>query len=427
LVSAEAALRPAVDLLLGQVIVVGDRKAARSALRGMENHVRAVTLAGEIYYGSGAILVDPGKHAAALSRPRERKSLAEKIASRKLELRDTREKIEEVKAQEAEVSASLEEKNAEVASAAQKLSSSEERYRHANNDLEQAAAQANWFKRQLESLRTELSESQQALGAMGVRQEEAESNLEAARTSLKSEIEALESVIADEQVSQVSYWEAQVAIGQQALEDAGQVYQERKQSLSGLAARLEEQIARAGKVKAELVSLDYRVEEMKNSEGGIGKEIQELSALIEPAEAELAELEALQADELSQESSARQKTSLAERRYNQAQIILARRQEGLDTLRQRIEADFGLVEFEYTSDVPGPTPLPFGNALQQLPHVEEIDDDLEDVLKQKRLQIRRLGAVNPDAQQEYREVSERHEFLTEQVKDLSMPRLISAR
>jgi chromosome segregation protein len=185
-----------------------------------------------------------------------------------------------------------------------------------------------------------------------------------------------------------------------------------------LAARLEEQIVRAGKVKAELVSLDYRVEEMKNSEGGIGKEIQELSALIEPAEAELAELEALQADELSQESSARQKTSLAERRYNQVQITLARRQEALDTLRQRIEADFGLVEFEYTSDVPGPTPLPFGNALQQLPHVEEIDDDLEDVLKQKRLQIRRLGAVNPDAQQEYREVSERHEFLTEQVKDL---------
>ncbi len=83
LVQASAELRPAVDLLLGQVIVVEDRQAAKAALRGQDHYVRAVTLTGEVFHSSGAIMVDTGKRASALSRPRERKSLEEKIAQTK--------------------------------------------------------------------------------------------------------------------------------------------------------------------------------------------------------------------------------------------------------------------------------------------------------------------------------------------------------
>ena len=46
LVEASAALRPAVDLLLGQVIIVEDRQTARRILKGQDNNVRAVTLKG---------------------------------------------------------------------------------------------------------------------------------------------------------------------------------------------------------------------------------------------------------------------------------------------------------------------------------------------------------------------------------------------
>ncbi len=166
------------------------------------------------------------------------------------------------------------------------------------------------------------------------------------------------------------------------------------------------------------MALDYRVEEMRSSEGGIGDEIQKFNDLIEPAEKELAELELVQNEELGHESSVRQNTSRAERYFNQAQIALVRQQEAMDTLRQRIEADFGLVQFEYTDEVSGPTPLPLGDTVEQLPMVEQISDDLDEILNQQRLQLRRLGAVNPDAQREYREVSERHEFLTAQVEDL---------
>jgi chromosome segregation protein len=50
LVKAPAELRPALDLLLGQVLVVRDRMAARRMLAGQTGNVRAVTLRGEVFY-----------------------------------------------------------------------------------------------------------------------------------------------------------------------------------------------------------------------------------------------------------------------------------------------------------------------------------------------------------------------------------------
>ena len=110
---------------------------------------------------------------------------------------------------------------------------------------------------------------------------------------------------------------------------------------------------------------------------------------------------------------------MAERYHSQAQITLAKKQESLDTLRQRIEDDFGLVEFEYEQDVSGPTPLPLGGKLvERLQVVSGISEELEQTLKSKRMQLRRMGSINPEAHQEYLDVKERFGFMTTQVEDL---------
>ena len=61
LVSVPAELRPAVDLLLGSVIVVRDRSAARRLLSGQPSGVRAVTLQGEIFHAEGPIQAGAGE------------------------------------------------------------------------------------------------------------------------------------------------------------------------------------------------------------------------------------------------------------------------------------------------------------------------------------------------------------------------------
>jgi len=84
----------------------------------------------------------------------------------------------------------------------------------------------------------------------------------------------------------------------------------------------------------------------------------------------------------------------------------------------RIEEDFGLVLLEYDADVEGPTPLPLEGMVEQLPVVVTIPPDLETNISRLRGQIRRLGAVNPDALTEYESVRERFGFITGQISDL---------
>jgi chromosome segregation protein len=56
--------------------------------------------------------------------------------------------------------------------------------------------------------------------------------------------------------------------------------------------------------------------------------------------------------------------------------------------------------------------------VERLEVVEALPEGLEDQLNRKRGQLRRMGLINPDAEREYLEVRERHEFLTTQLNDL---------
>jgi chromosome segregation protein len=118
------------------------------------------------------------------------------------------------------------------------------------------------------------------------------------------------------------------------------------------------------------------------------------------------------------EAAARQALSQAEHNHAQARIAQARRQEALETWRNRIEDDFGLVAFEYAEEVSGPTPLPLDGLVEKLPRVEQLAPDVEEHVRRQRAQLRRMGPVNPEAQSEYQEVKDRFQFMTEQVADL---------
>ncbi len=57
--------------------------------------------------------------------------------------------------------------------------------------------------------------------------------------------------------------------------------------------------------------------------------------------------------------------------------------------------------------------------LASLPEVEMLTDGLEDRINQLRGQIKRLGAINFEAQVEYDDLKQRHDFITEQSSDLT--------
>jgi chromosome segregation protein len=418
LVKTSPELRPAVDLLLGHVLVVEDRAGARKLLRGKDNQLRVVTLRGQVFHGGGAIVVDSGGRAAAFRRPRQRKELSERISEFEDKLSEVHQTLRDLDQRETAKREQLFASEGQVVEAQADYRRLADEHQSLNLTLEQAKSQLAWRRSQQQAIAREIEESQQRIESCEKDAIEAADDLAAVEAQQRTISSLMGGITLDEFISQVSYWEAQVSLGQQALEDVSQTLQEHRSTLAGQQLRLDEHKSRLESFRQQITDLDSRVNEMRASEGGIGSQIQELNALIDPAEVELAGLETQLSESRGEESALRQKTNLTERFYNQAQIALARKQESLDTLRQRIEADFGLVEFEYASDVPGPTPLPLGEVVQRLPVVTEISPDLEEALKQQRMHLRRLGAVNPDAQREYREVKERHEFLNQQLEDL---------
>jgi chromosome segregation protein len=177
--------------------------------------------------------------------------------------------------------------------------------------------------------------------------------------------------------------------------------QERLNANRGESERLQEQV-RVGQ------------EALKN----IRAKLEELQEQMRPAEEALAAAESSRLELEAQESEVRVALQVAERANSQAQIGLARRQEELTSLKRRIEDDFGLVAFEYEEDIPGQEPLPFDGIVERLPRVEQLPPEIEKQSRNLRMQLRRMGPVNPEARREYREVNERVEFLTTQVDDL---------
>jgi chromosome segregation protein len=424
LVNAPPEMRPALDLLLGQVIVVRDRRTARQVIAGQPGGVRAVTLNGEVYYASGPVTGGSGEGEAGaaqqtlLGRNRQRRELN----SERSRLQSDHTALDErIKVMEA----SLEKRRAEAKRLEQAQEISRQELQKASRSadqarlaLEAAERQAAWAQEQRQRLQKDLEQGEFEITKTQRELSEVNRLLEESRGSLRQESARLEELGLDELQAERAHWNTRQAVAERALSDALKRLQEQQSNLAHGERNLAGLEQRLGELAAELEVLQAGRAELHHREAQIGGVIRELSAKIEPAEAQLEKLEAEQDERQKTEAVRRQNYSLAEHTHTQTRIALARRQEALQSLQRRVEEDFGLVAFEYEEQVSGPTPLPLAGMVEQLPLVKKLSPDIEESIKRQRAQLRRMGAINPEAQSEYQEVKQRYKFMTAQVADL---------
>ena len=418
LVHAPGELRPAIDLLLGQTVIVRDRAAARRLLPELPLAGRAVTLRGEVFYASGPVVAGVSGGASTLSRPRQRRELREQIDSETRQIAALDARLEEL-ARQLEALTAEERKLAEALDQARRQErAAGEALNQVRMEKERLGRQAQWQRDQRQKLEAEIEQGEAETRQISERISLLEAEIAAGREALRARQSALAELSTEEHQRQVNHWRTQSAVAERALADARARLREREAALQEAQAARDALRARAASFDGELEALQTRMSELRAQEAELAAQIERLQALIDPAEAELAETEAARDGLREAEAKARQALTMAERRNSQAQVALTRKQERLDTLRARIEDDFGLVEFEYADSVSGPVPLPLGDLVEQLPMVAELPEGLGETIKRQRAQMRRMGAVNPEAQAEYREVKQRFEFMTEQVADL---------
>ena len=125
------------------------------------------------------------------------------------------------------------------------------------------------------------------------------------------------------------------------------------------------------------------------------------AARIEPAEQELATLEAGTAGADQRDGRTPQAASSSKSRPTTPRAGVAACPGRGRALRHEIEHDVGLVELEADEGEPSQSPLPPRPVIERLPVVEMLPDGTRTILRRLRGQYSRPGSVNPNAPEEY--------------------------
>ncbi|MDW8325846.1 MAG: chromosome segregation protein SMC [Anaerolineales bacterium] len=422
LLEVDAALRPPVDLLLGNVLVVTNRAAARRWQPLLPPGGAVVTLNGEVFTAAGPVYGGGEASPDLLQQARERRDLSAEIAV-------AAERITELEQAQAEAAQAVDvalETLVRYQAALRDAQDAERRATIARDSValeaERAAHELQFRREQLHALEKEAEQLSVEADATQRRLAELAEAKAAAEAEAQSAAQALSTFTVEELAARLARWQTMMDMAARAVQEAQTRADEAARAQAAAKARLEEARNKAAQLEAEMQQLSASLDETRARSAALQTELQDIQAALQPTLAQLAELEAEQARIEAGDAEARAILHAAERRHAQIQLEATRKREELEGLRRRIEEDFGLVEFEYTESVTGPQPLPFQEIVEKLERVDVLPEGLEEQLNRKRGQLRRMGAINPEAEREYNEVRERHDFLMQQMADLEAAR-----
>ncbi len=418
LVRASATHQKVIDLLLGHTLIVRDREAAVRMRERISAYTQIVTMKGEVFLPNGSVIAGREGKRSTLSRPRQKREISEAIEhldqtiKNHLVLIDTTDlRIKQLRAD----GEGLEKATREVETA---YELSVNAHQQAQLKLEQITHQSEWQVGQRKAIENQITKTKGELSAVKQDLEQIQADLQKTREQVRACSSALNRLSLEEHNRQVSYWNTQLAVATRAFRDASSRLGEYRLELEKSISRQKNYQERLANLSNDLSILEQEKAILLEKERGLRDQVEALRLKIEPAEEELKNAE----EEYSQLHEAgiasQQALTVAERYHSQAQLELTRFRESLDSLRRRIEDDFGIVALDFEPDVTGQEPLPLDGVVEHLPSLQDISPGLEENISRGKAQLRRLGAINPDALAEYQEVHDRYRFMTTQIADL---------
>jgi chromosome segregation protein len=419
LVTASDENKRFVSSLLEDILIVDNRHSAKKLRPTLPGEIILVTLIGEVFLGRGLIIAGKETRSSMIGRPREKKDAETKLAeiSRSVdenqrELSQTEIQIKKVESLHQDlvqrIDINLKESEG-LTSQVQKL----------DLVLKQNAVEKKWHQDQITELEKQIQQSREQINLFN------KEIVDFRTRSLKTDEEktALENGIQklnlEDSQQQMMVWNSRVAVLTTALKEIETRLEENQDSYKTNQVGISEIQASLEQLNLTTQQVEKDTTQSKSDENTIKHELELLQEKINPAELQLSELEKLNKTLQQEQDTARNGAANAERYYTQAQIEMNRQKEKVEVLRERIEEDFGLVAFDYSPNMIGPSPLPFEGLVEQLPKLTEIPLELEGHINQQKAQLRRMGPINQEAEREFTELQERDRFLNAQTDDLN--------
>jgi chromosome segregation protein len=401
-----------VEYLLARTLVVRDLAVARRELRRMPGGWTIVTLAGEQVNTGGAVTGGAQvKESGTLRRERELRELPQQVAAQRRAIEQAaaeRAKLEEAVAGAERTLHEAESARRRAAQEGEARRAEQESARRSAERAEQDVALQRARYDQLAADLADLAAQEAALteeqAALDLRQAEARARLERLRAEDQARAEQdqkLRDRLADLRAAAASA-EGELRAERALLQAAGQNL-----------ARLDEQMAggrrRADELAGERAALLERNRDLEASHAALLAQIDELRAMIAPAEEGLAAQETALTGAEQRESQLGSELLEAESAHGRATLDLQRARDRIDTLWERAAGDD--IDIEALAADTGPPAADTGQPAADA-------EDLQPTIQSLKTKIARLGAVNPLALEEYEETAQRHEFLSGQIDDL---------
>jgi chromosome segregation protein len=405
-------------VLLKQVVLIDSLSEAEALRAQLPDGYRIATRSGEVLHTNGLITV--GRAAGSgefLAREREWRELPTRIdeAARQSEaaMYQQAAALQNVD----DVTRQLAALNDEVRSAEKSIGAKTDERRAIERQIDDVQRAIGWRQGLIAQAQTELAALSDQDAQLLAEEERLHSEIAQHTAAIQQSDLQLNELPLETLVEQLTVLQAQAAVSDQLRRSQANVVESYRSGLEQMRGQVQSRLDRASHIVQERAAIGVQLDELRQRETTLHDELATFTSQIDPAEAQLRELEIDQNRLEGEERSARNRLSDLELLYNQAMLDMARREEELNHLHARIDEELGLVELEM-ADLSGPQPLPLKPIVSELPIVESLPEGLEQELQRMKAQIRRLGPINPEAQSEYEETKQRFEFLTQQSTDL---------
>jgi len=437
LVKCDGRYRKVVDTLLGRTIVVEDLDTALRVLRrGMGS---VVTRDGILLHPVGCISTGrPTSEGNIFARQQELSSIPKAIERLVRSRQAAEEEMERLRSRIAEDDSALREVVNTLATLQEQRMQTQDAIAEHRHLLAQLRGEMRWLiTSQRRSTKQEAS-----LTLQGQRlQEEREQLLTQAAEAqeVTQYLRSAASLFGERRqtlLERVTECSTKVASLDGELRSLSSLQETRQTTLAKLDSEMTTKQAELRGIELESTSLTGNVESDWREVEKLSQELKRYSEQVEPSQQAIAALESQERENQAKESGARSRLLAAERQRLEAESELRRRQDDLDSVCQRMEAD-GLTLTDGGGVAPAPTPapespawLPVGDGdgngqgqASRLPPVAGgaiIDPQpMQERIQRLRGQLRSVGPVNPQAEAEYDELKERHTFFTSQLADLT--------
>ena len=418
LVSKDNSYADLIEHILSPIWIVEDARSAEALVQKLPAGMKAVTKKGEVFDTRGTITAGTEYRVKNLSRKREKETIEKDIQTFTVEVSSLAKELEGKKQGLSALDEhirQLSEKNQDLQRKSQRISV----------DSHKAGIEKNQKNEQLSGLKKRFEELNHAVELQGGEKNnlkgklgEFRKQLEQKRKTLQEHFQQINNLPVEEIRSNVIDLSSDKAVIEEMANQHQSRINEKKKSIEDTQSKIQTQKNRIGELSRNLEEIQKENKRLAEMDSDVSEKIESLSAKIKPLEEEVEGGIKHQGNFLEEVDTSRNKYSIAERHALQAQMKVDKLRDNLDTLRKKIQDDFGIISDESDDSIIGPKPLPLDGMIALLPELQELPEGLEEQIKQQKAYLRRLGPVNPDAQMEFEEVNDRVIFLNEQLLDL---------